>query len=127
MEMTHAEIRRNYREAKNKKDQIQILADLNLCTVAEIKEILNEKPRLETKKAEKSKKAEDKTSEKPKKIKHGPMPEIAKKVLYATLDSIEAKIKQYDVQISEQQELKKAAEQDYRELAEFMKVRKDEC
>jgi hypothetical protein len=55
------------------------------------------------------------------------MPEIAKKVLYATLDSIEAKIKQYDVQISEQQELKKAAEQDYRELSEFMKVRKDEC
>jgi len=116
MEMTHAEIRRNYREAKNKKDQIQILADLNVCTAAEIKEILNEKPR--------SNKA---TDEKPKKIKHGPMPEIAKKVLYATLDSIEAKIKQYDVQISEQQELKKAAEQDYRELAEFMKVRKDEC
>ena len=121
MQMTHAEIRRNYREAKNKKEQIQILAELNLCTTAEIKEILNEKPRLESKNIEKSKAAVAKTEEKPKKIKHGPMPEIAKKVLYATLDSIEAKIKQYDVQISEQQALKKAAEQDYMELAEYMK------
>jgi hypothetical protein len=37
------------------------------------------------------------------------------------LDSLDAKIKYHDVQISEHKELKKAAEQDYMELAEYMK------
>lgn len=42
MEMTTAEIIRSYREAKNKKKQVNILAQLNLCTVEEIKNILTE-------------------------------------------------------------------------------------
>ncbi len=40
MEMTTSEIVRNFREAKNKRMQISILADLNVCTVAEIRDEL---------------------------------------------------------------------------------------
>lgn len=40
MEMTHDEIRRNYREAKNKTKQVGILAELNNCSRKEIEEIL---------------------------------------------------------------------------------------
>ena len=40
MEMTKDEIIRRYKEAKDKKDQIKILADLNLCSSKEIKDIL---------------------------------------------------------------------------------------
>lgn len=46
MEMTHEEIQRNYREAKNKNRQIGILAELNDCSRSEIEDILgiDEKP-----------------------------------------------------------------------------------
>lgn len=40
MQMTPNEIRRDYEAAKKKKEQLQILADLNCCTVEEIREIL---------------------------------------------------------------------------------------
>lgn len=40
MEMTDKEICQEYREAKNKNQQIRILADLNLCTPREILDIL---------------------------------------------------------------------------------------
>lgn len=48
MQMTPDEIRRNYREAKNKNRQIDILADLNECSRKEIEKILN----MDSKKAE---------------------------------------------------------------------------
>lgn len=38
--MTESEIVRNYREAKNKREQVNILADLNCCSKEEITEIL---------------------------------------------------------------------------------------
>lgn len=38
--MTPYEIRQNYKEAKSKKKQIGILADLNQCSKEEIKRIL---------------------------------------------------------------------------------------
>ncbi|MGN1198634.1 MAG: hypothetical protein ACI4TA_13690 [Acetatifactor sp.] len=41
MEMTVEEIKRSYREAKHKKRQIRILADLNCCRVEEIEEMIN--------------------------------------------------------------------------------------
>lgn len=56
MQMTKQEICQSYREAKNKKAQIGILADLNVVTTDYIKEILNEggelnrKPKTEVKK-----------------------------------------------------------------------------
>ncbi len=37
---SEAEIRRQYRQAKDKKAQIRILADLNVCSVRTIKAIL---------------------------------------------------------------------------------------
>lgn len=40
MDMTAAEILKNYREAKDKKRQVRILADMNVCSVDEIKAIL---------------------------------------------------------------------------------------
>ena len=40
MQMTESGIVRNYREAKNKREQITILADLNRCEKEEIVEIL---------------------------------------------------------------------------------------
>ncbi len=40
MEMTNEEILRNYRQAKDPKAQISILADLNVCGTAQIVEIL---------------------------------------------------------------------------------------
>lgn len=40
MHMTESEIVRNYREAKNKREQVTILSDLNSCEKEEIIEIL---------------------------------------------------------------------------------------
>ena len=37
-------IRRDYREAKNKPEQVKILADLNVCGVNEIRQVLGMKP-----------------------------------------------------------------------------------
>lgn len=40
MQMTESEIVRSYREAKNKRNQIEVLADLNTCTPDDIRAIL---------------------------------------------------------------------------------------
>lgn len=42
MEMTTSEIVRSYKESKDKKKQVDILAQLNLCTSEDIKKILIE-------------------------------------------------------------------------------------
>jgi hypothetical protein len=59
MEMTNPEILRSYQEAKNKREQVKILAQLNLCSQEAIVEILKEMgadgrqlPRLTPKKQE---------------------------------------------------------------------------
>lgn len=54
MWMTENEIARSYREARNRKHQIYILADLNLCSVSEIKAILEEKGEIKPKKSTKT-------------------------------------------------------------------------
>lgn len=41
MQMSNEEIMKNYRQAKNPKQQIRILADLNCCSVEEINAIVN--------------------------------------------------------------------------------------
>lgn len=40
MQMTEEEIKRNYTGAKNKRDQIKVLAELNCTSISEIREIL---------------------------------------------------------------------------------------
>ncbi len=42
MQMTNGEIVASYRQAKNKKEQVKILAELNACNVEEITKILVE-------------------------------------------------------------------------------------
>ena len=42
MQMTANEIVKSYREAKEKKKQIQILSELNACSTADIKQILRD-------------------------------------------------------------------------------------
>lgn len=42
MVMTNDEIVRDYRGARKKRDQVRILADLNLCTTKEIAQILSQ-------------------------------------------------------------------------------------
>lgn len=61
--MTHDEIVRNYREAKDKKKQIGILADLNECNEEKIISILKENG-VNHRELPRTKKGEDKTSEK---------------------------------------------------------------
>lgn len=100
MVMTEEQIRKSFEEASNKKNQLRVLADMNVCSVREIKETLGLQP--------------------PK----APMPEVAKNVIYATLDSIEAKIKQVETQLKELEEYKKTLEKDYTDLAKFMEVKR---
>ena len=57
MQMTDAEIRESYRTAKNKRQQVRILAELNACEVDVITAILNENG----KKAQKMPEKEPKT------------------------------------------------------------------
>ena len=40
MVMTEEQIRKSFEEASNKKNQLRILADMNVCSVREIKETL---------------------------------------------------------------------------------------
>lgn len=47
MVMSNEEIKREYNEAKDKKKQIGILAELNCCSKEEIKDILDDKNPLE--------------------------------------------------------------------------------
>lgn len=42
MNMTENEIIRQYKEAKDKREQVKILADMNLCEVEEIEKILKD-------------------------------------------------------------------------------------
>lgn len=72
MQMSDNEIVRTYNDAKNKKEQIQILADLNLCEYNDIVDVLakfgiNEEKKREIKKVEKEpeKKPVKKAAKKP--------------------------------------------------------------
>lgn len=42
MQMTDEEVRRSYRQAKDKQNQIQVLAELNLCKQEKIRQILED-------------------------------------------------------------------------------------
>lgn len=44
MYMSEEEIKRSYRQAKDPKKQLRILADMNCCDVADIEAIINGKP-----------------------------------------------------------------------------------
>lgn len=96
-EMSHADIAKNYREAKNKAAQIKILADLNDVTPATIRKVLIQEGVLKGHVAE-----ENKVIEPPKKEKkQPPMPEFIREILKQKAKEIEKSIyemqKEYDL------------------------------
>lgn len=87
MVMTPNEICRNYREAKNKPEQIKILADMNCISVGDIKKIL----------ADGGEQVEEppKTNrgKKPEKNKPAVMPDVILDILANELDALDMQIK----------------------------------
>lgn len=143
MQMSNVEIRKMYRESKNKKEQIKILADLNDCTVEEIKEILSETPRLNAEKVDFTKKEETKSvkvskvprkadSDKEENLNNKDFDKAAvatmrnftsevKDTLVEELDRLEDRIKMYEsIKIMAQKD-KEKAEKRYKEISEFLK------
>ena len=110
--MTDNEICREYREAKNKKAQIQILADQMLCTRGEIIKILAENgedvSQINTKAQVRRKKEE-------------PVPESVLVALCNRLDEIDNTVMQLTGEKRLIEERIKEKEQEYREIAEFLK------
>ena len=110
--MTDNEICREYREAKNKKAQIQILADQMLCTRGEIIKILAENgenvSQINTKAQVRRKKEE-------------PVPESVLVALCNRLDEIDNTVMQLTGEKRLIEERIKEKEQEYREIAEYVK------
>ena len=100
MQMTDDEIRRNYNEAKNQKAQIGILADLNDCSKAKIKQILglDKKPEVEEKK-----------------------PDVIQK-LYDKLDFLDEEIKRYEKAKQDCEKLIAVFEEDYQKVIVAIQV-----
>lgn len=98
--MNSEQICREYREAKNKKQQIGILADQNLCGKSEIIKILIEA-------GEDMSCMEPKKKEKPKEAPKEPLPEVVLGVLYARLDLIDQEMA--------------AKEEEYKQIVNFIK------
>ena len=99
MQMTDDEIRRNYNEAKNQKAQIGILADLNDCSKAKIKQILglDKKPEVEKEK-----------------------PDVIQK-LYEKLDFLDEEIKRYEKAKQDCEKLIAVFEEDYQTAEKIAK------
>ena len=109
MTMTKNEICRNYREAKDKPEQIKILADLNCTSVAEIEKILadhGEKVE-QSPKSNRGKKAEAKGEA-------VVMPARVEEILHAELERLEEQMKPLEAQF-------KPLTEKYEEIANFMK------
>ena len=107
--MTINEICRSYREAKDKPEQIKILADLNCTSVTEVEKILadhGEKVE-QSPKSNRGKKAGAKTEV-------VVIPALVEEILHAELEHLEEQMKPLEAQ------LKPLAEK-YEEIANFMK------
>ncbi len=125
MEMTNDEIVMMYREAKNKKQQIRILAELNCCSKDEILRILKEGnvkstelPRQRAKKDEKESQMEieAKQSEK-KEEKKQHLPECVKEAIAKQMVEEQEAIDRYQTAI-------RGHEERLQELNEFLTGRK---
>lgn len=102
MQMTEQEICQSYREAKNKRAQIEILADLNLATTDYIKEILKKGGELSRKpKAEAPKKAavinEDFAAAVDEMTgKRAPLPGVIKEAVCYAVEAMDEQIEKYE-------------------------------
>lgn len=83
MQMSVREIKRSYEEAKNKKRQIGILADLNCCSKEEIEKIISVENSIEQKK--------EKTSVSP--VEKELSVNDVRNQLYARMDELDLQIK----------------------------------
>lgn len=115
MEMTNAEIVRQYKEAKQKNKKIRILAQLNACPESTIKEILIEAGAIEEKQTAKPK---VRITDRLQRIE---IPEAVKKACGNTLDLLENKIKNYKETIEIARQQLKEAEDEYKVISDFMK------
>lgn len=116
--MKREEIARSYRMAKNQREQINILADLNLCSSTEIKRVLIDMGEIEEEHSkvyqkihEEDAKGEEKVAAKK------AIPEVIAKYAYDKLDQLEKQIEVY------QQDIKKL-EKEYKEIADFLEISK---
>lgn len=106
MTMTINEICRDYRESKNKAEQIKILADLNCTDTGEIEKIL----------VDCGEKVEQppKTNRGKKKSDTSVMPSLVEEILCKELEELDAQIKPLEAQL-------KPLVAKYQEIANFMK------
>lgn len=109
MWMTKSEIARSYRESKNRNAQIGILAEMNLCSIEEIREVLVETGEIKAK----GKKATPVVREKEKTVMGKKVPESILNFAYDKLDTIEKEIKDLE-------KLLKEKESEYKEIADFL-------
>lgn len=104
MTMTDNEICRNYRAAKNKPEQIKILADMNCTTVDEVKKILISGGEL---------------VEEPQKSNRGKKPVVMPD---SVLDALAHELDVLDVEIKQLQGTLKPLVDRYGEIANFIKT-----
>lgn len=102
--MDKGEICRDYNAAKDKKRQIQILAELNACSKEEIMKILQEGGCIFQGELKKTNKTVGPVE---KEIKAKELPQAIKQALFNRLDDIEKEIE--------------AKEKEYKEIADFLK------
>ena len=126
MQMTEGEIRRSYRAAKQKERQIRILAELNDCSVAKIKAILDDKKpeRASVKRGPKAKAARVKKAETKE------VPETAPAIVYISrrvadelvehLEELEERRTRLPKELNEIQKSVDEAERTYAEFLEYV-------
>lgn len=131
MEMTNAEIVRQYKEAKQKNKKIKILAQLNACDEITIRKILIEGGAIE----EKTQKTKVRSGIPDRKLretsKAGTVPYVIPqsivKAITIQLDRIEENIKNYEQLKKNAEEQLLAANKEYKELSDFIRgIRTDE-
>ena len=125
MQMTEKEICQSYREAKDKRHQIEILADLNATNKDFIKTILERggeiKPRLKAgRKAavineDFAAAVDDMTG------KRVPMPDIVKETIQFGIDALDVKITELEAEYKATGEQIKALREKKRSIEEYMK------
>lgn len=106
--MTPTEICREYRMAKDKKEQIKILADENCTTKEEIIKVLVDCGEMEIPSVSPKPKAEKKSEVKPLSV-----PDSVKEVLCNRIDELDKLIKPLEVQL-------KSLKHEYEEIANFL-------
>ena len=131
MEMTNAEIIRQYKEAKQKNKKIKILAQLNACDEITIRKILIEGGAIEEK-TQKPKVRSGVPDRKPRAtVKANALPAVIPqsviKAITIQLDRIEENIKNYEQLKKNAEEQLKSASNEYKELSNFIRgINKDE-